>query len=71
MNTPKYIITDWAGNVCFHGKQFDDFEDAWGFIREFHDDDEEMWQEYEVISLSEVNISYIGRPSVLPRTNRH
>ena len=44
----KFIIKDWAGNICFHGKQFPDFEDAWGFIREVHADDEEMWQEYEV-----------------------
>ena len=47
----KYIIKDWTGKVCFHGKTFDDFEDAWGFIREFHADDEEYWQEYHVEEL--------------------
>ena len=44
----SYYIKDWAGNTCFNGKTFDDFEDAWGFIREFHDGDDECWQEYSV-----------------------
>lgn len=30
----KYIIRDWAGNLCFHGKEFPTFEDAWGFLYE-------------------------------------
>lgn len=30
----KFIIKDWAGNVCFGGIEFDDFESAWGFIYE-------------------------------------
>lgn len=46
----KFIIKDWAGNVCFKGREFEDFEDAWGFIYEFHDD-EEYYQEYEVIGV--------------------
>ena len=32
MNT--YIIQDWTGKTCFDGKEFSDFETAWGFIRE-------------------------------------
>lgn len=28
----KFIIKDWADNVCFKGKTFRSFEDAWGFI---------------------------------------
>ena len=30
-----WIIKDWTGKVCFHGKEFPDFESAWGFIREY------------------------------------
>lgn len=29
-----WIIKDWAGNTCFKGREFDSFEDAWGFIYE-------------------------------------
>ncbi len=29
-----YIIKDLAGNTCFKGKTFEDFESAWGFIYE-------------------------------------
>jgi hypothetical protein len=47
----QYIIQDWAGNICFDGKSFDSFDDAWGFLYEFHDD-EEMYQEYSVIPAS-------------------
>lgn len=25
----SFIITDWAGNVCFQGKEFPTFDDAW------------------------------------------
>lgn len=28
----KFIIKDWAGNICFKGKTFDTFEDAWDYI---------------------------------------
>lgn len=28
----KFIIRDWADNVCFGGKEFDSFEDAWDYI---------------------------------------
>lgn len=31
---PKFIIKDWTGKVCFQGKTFPSFEDAWGFIYE-------------------------------------
>jgi hypothetical protein len=34
----KYIIKDWAGNICFKGKQFPSFEDAWGFLYELYDE---------------------------------
>lgn len=38
----KFIIKDWADNICFNGLEFDDFEDAWGFIYEkFPDGDED------------------------------
>jgi len=30
----KFIIEDWAGNVMFHGKEFDTFEDGWDYIYE-------------------------------------
>ena len=45
----KYIIKDWMNNTCFHGKEFSSFDDAWGFIYNFHDDDEEYFQEYHVV----------------------
>jgi hypothetical protein len=43
-----YVIQDWMGNICFKGKEFPSFEDAWGFIYETIDD-EESYQEYYVI----------------------
>jgi hypothetical protein len=52
----KYKIIDWAGNVCFHGKTFPDFEDAWGFIRETCPDEED-WQEYSVIPAENIRES--------------
>ena len=30
----KYIIKDWMNNVCFKGKKFNSFDDAWSFIYE-------------------------------------
>lgn len=50
----RWIIQDWAGNVCFKGKSFTSSEDAWGFIREKfdhlpeHEFDEEMGEYYVV-----------------------
>lgn len=44
----KYLIQDWAGNVLFQGKEFDSFEDAWGFIYEQFPNDEEF-DDYFVI----------------------
>lgn len=32
-----FVIKDWTNTVCFHGKTFEDSEDAWGFIRETFD----------------------------------
>ena len=29
---PKYIIKDWMGSICFKGKTFQTFEDAWEYI---------------------------------------
>lgn len=28
----KFIIKDWADNVCFHGREFNSFEDGWDFL---------------------------------------
>ena len=42
-----YIIEDWAGNICFQGKEFKSSEDAWEFIQA--NEPEESWQEYEVV----------------------
>lgn len=51
---PKYIIRDWCYNICFNGKEFDTFEDAWGFIYETFPNGEEdgTFDEYEVIEVS-------------------
>lgn len=37
----KFIIKDWAGNICFHGKTFRSFEDGWGYIYEKDPEPEE------------------------------
>jgi hypothetical protein len=55
----KYIIKDWAGNHCFQNKEFDDFEDAWGFLYEKYPDDEEALQEYEVV---QAQVTATGEP---------
>lgn len=53
----KFIITDWANNVCFKGKRFDSFEDAWGFIYKKHpepeSDNDGTFDDYYVIELKE------------------
>lgn len=36
----KFIIKDWAGNICFFGKEFPSFEDAWSFIYEMYPSEE-------------------------------
>jgi len=33
----KFIIEDWAGNICFKGKRFKTFADAWGYINEIYE----------------------------------
>lgn len=49
----KYIIKDWAGNVCFFGQEFTTFEDAWAHIYEQHPEDtadeDGTFDEYEVV----------------------
>lgn len=50
----KYIIKDWADNICFNSQEFNTFEDAWSFIYDFYKDlsdkeAEECFSEYEVI----------------------
>lgn len=54
----KYIIKDWAGNTCFQGREFDTFEDAWGFLYGAYDhlqesEFDEQMSEYEVEHVSE------------------
>ena len=55
----KYEIIDWASNEMFGGKQFDSFEEAWGFLYEKFDHlpekefNEEMG-EYEVVEVGSV-----------------
>lgn len=46
----KFRITDWSGNVCFFGRRFDSFEDAWGFL--YENTPEDYWQEYSVVEVS-------------------
>ena len=47
----KFYIKDWAGNECFGGREFTDFESAWGFLYEtFPDgDDDRTFDEYFVV----------------------
>lgn len=48
----KYIVKDWAGNTLDFYGTFEDFEDAWGAIRENfahlneHDFNEQMGEFY-------------------------
>ena len=46
-----WLIIDWAGNVCFHGKEFHSFEDAEEFLSEVLSDnyDENRGEYYAVI----------------------
>lgn len=55
----SFYIQDWAGNVCFGGVSFKTFQDAWGFIYEFHSNNldpylngEDWFQEYLVLPVS-------------------
>lgn len=34
MSKPKFYIQDWAGNACFHGREFESFDDAEEFLSE-------------------------------------
>lgn len=34
----KFLIQDWAGNICFHGREFESFDDAEEFLCERLDD---------------------------------
>jgi hypothetical protein len=38
MNKNKFVIIDWCSNICFKGREFDSFEDAWGFLYELYDE---------------------------------
>lgn len=45
----QWVIKDWAGNVCFNGQQFNDFNDAEDFLSEELGDDYELdRQEYNI-----------------------
>lgn len=35
----RYVIKDWASNVCFNGREFASYEDAWGYIYEMYPED--------------------------------
>jgi hypothetical protein len=70
----KFIITDWASNVCFdsHISPFDSFEDGWNFIYQimvelYGDDyDESELENYEVVPLTKTNrIEYSYQRPVL------
>jgi hypothetical protein len=45
-----FIIKDWANNICFKGKTFESFEDAWGFLYEMfpNGDDDRTFDDYFV-----------------------
>lgn len=49
----KYIIKDWAGNVCFDGKQFDDADDAFSYIESHIPNASEMDDEQLSTELNE------------------
>lgn len=45
----KYIIVDWANNICFNGQTFKSFDDAWDFLFETFPDDDQALDDYLVI----------------------
>ncbi len=49
-----FVIYDWAGNVKFHGAQFDSFDDAEEFLSAYLDDryDDDR-QEFEIMQLGD------------------
>lgn len=47
-----YHIVDWAGNDCFNGQRFNDFEDAEDFLAsELGDNYDTDRQEYWIVAL--------------------
>lgn len=51
----KATIIDWAGNVCFHGKTFKDFDDAEEFlIEKLGDDYETDRSEYYIVDSASI-----------------
>ena len=47
----EFEIRDWTGKVCFNGKRFESFDDAWSFIYEAdpnESDDEHYYDDYFV-----------------------
>lgn len=47
----KYIIKDWANNIMFNGIEFDTFEDAWGYIYEMNENEEEYEDIFVVLKV--------------------
>lgn len=47
----KFIIKDWAGNIIFDGKEFDNPDDAWGYLMELNPEDDGSLDEYFVVSV--------------------
>ena len=50
---PVFIVKDWAGNILYNGKQFNSFEEGWGYIHEVdpkpeNDPDEHYYDDYYV-----------------------
>lgn len=43
----KFIIRDWANNICFNNKTFKTFDDAWEYIYSVVDCEDD-YQEYFV-----------------------
>lgn len=52
MNEEKFYIQDWAGNVMFDGKQFDNFEDGWAFIQENIEDVDNAYDDIFVVPVN-------------------
>jgi hypothetical protein len=50
-----FKIIDWTGNTCFRGKEFQTFEDAWGFIYDKfpNGDDDGTFDDYFVVETEE------------------
>jgi hypothetical protein len=45
----NYILIDWCGNHLHPDREFDSFEDGWGFIRETYTDENDSYDDLFIV----------------------